>query len=191
MVQVDLPAAFTVGHVFAILAKKYLKVEPDLFKNKLLGPLNLYLSCGFSVAGLFLLIGWPSWEIMYIGSWVEAPFNRPLVAGAYVLFLIIMVVLGNIGFILGHYWLRKGKDRLVVFVAVIGGCLTILPFLLKWGVWWKVGTYQMITSGEGYSFWQPPFFHGWIVVMGYLALTTIISGIWFRKQNPGASENNL
>lgn len=182
MVQVDLPAAFTIGQIYAILAKKYLKAEPDLFNNKLLGPLNLYLSCGFSVVGLFLLIAWPSWEVMYIGSWVEAPFNRPLVAGAYVLFLIVMVILGNVGFILGHHWLRKGKDRLVAAGAIAGGILTALPFLLRWGVWWRVGTYQDITTGAGYSFWQPPFFYGWLVVMSYLVLTTVWTGIWFWKR---------
>jgi hypothetical protein len=149
MIQVDLPAAFTVGQVFALLSKKYLKGEPDIFTNKLLGPLNLYMTCGFSPAGLFLLIGWPAWEIMYITGWVEMPFNRPLVAGFYILFLIAMVLLGNLGFMLAHYWYRKGKDKWVVYGSIAGGILTVLPFLLRWGVWWKVGTLAEIEAGGG------------------------------------------
>jgi len=187
MIQVDLPGAFTVGQVFALLAKKYLKGEPDIFTNKLVGPLNVYLTCGFSPAGLFLLFGWPAWEIMYVTAWVENPFNRPLVAGFYVLFLIAMVLLGNLGFMLGHYWYKKGKDKWVVYGAIVGGILTVLPFLLRWGVWWNIGTYAEVTAGGGYSFWQPPFFHGWLVIMSYLAITTVLTGLWFKKRGNRAS----
>jgi len=182
MVQVDLPAAFTVGQVFAFLSKKYLKDEPGIFANKLLGPLNLYLSCGFAPVGMFLLIGWPAWEVMHVTGWVENPFNRPLVAGFYVLFLIAMVLLGNVGFILGHHWYKKGKDKWVIYGAVIGAILTFLPFLLKWGVWWNVGQYDEVMAGRGASFWKPPFFYGWLVVMSYFFIITILTGIWFKKR---------
>lgn len=187
MVQVDLPAAFAVGQVYALLAKKYLKSEPNLFLNKMTGVLNLYLSCGFSIAGMYLLIGWPSWEVMYTSAWVEDPFNRPAVAIFYILFLMAMVLLGNIGFILGHYWYRKGKDRLVVLGSVIGIILTFLPFLLKWGVWWTIGTHAEFGSGGGASFWQPPFFYGWLLVMGYFAVITVLVGIWFKKKGNESS----
>jgi hypothetical protein len=181
MVQVDLPAAFAVGQVFAFLSKNYLKKEPNLFKNKLTGPLNLYLSCGFSLAGMFLLIGWPSWEVMFTTNWVEDPFNRPLVAGFYILFLVFMILLGNLGFILGHLWYRKGKDKWVIYGSVIGIFLTFLPFLLKWGVWFKIGTYAEIKSGGGTGFFDPPFFYGWLVIMGYFVLSTVLTGMWFKK----------
>ncbi len=182
MVQVDLPAAFTVGQVFAFLSKKYLKKEPEIFANKLLGPLNLYLSCGFAPVGMFLLIGWPAWEVMHVTGWVENPFNRPLVAGFYVLFMIAMVLLGNVGFILGHQWYKKGKDKWVIYGAIIGAIVTFLPFLLKWGVWWNVGQYDEVMAGRGASFWKPPFFYGWLVVMSYFFIITILTGIWFKKR---------
>ncbi len=63
MVQVDLPAAFAVGHIYALLSKGYLKKEKRLFTNRLLGPLNFFLTCGFVPGGLFLLVGWPAWEV--------------------------------------------------------------------------------------------------------------------------------
>lgn len=181
MVQVDLPAAFTVGQVFALLSRKYLRGEADIFKHKLLGPLNFYLACCFSPVGLFLLIGWPAWEVMYVSFWVEKPFDRPLVAGFYVLFVVVMIILGNVGFILAHHWYRKGKDKFPIYGSVIGAVLTFLPFLLKWGVWWNIGPYSEVKAGGGYSFWAAPFFPGWLVVMSYLAVTTVLAGIWFRK----------
>lgn len=182
MVQVDLPAAFAVGQIFALLSKEYLKKEPRTFTNRLLGPLNFYLSCGFAPGGLFLLVGWPAWELMYATGWAEAPYNRPLAAGFYVLFAVIMVVLGNVGFIMAHRWYQKGKDAWVVYGSISGVALTLLPFLLNWGVWLKIGTYAELASRGGYSFWQPPFFSGWLAIMSYLAVCTIGMGIWLSKR---------
>lgn len=185
MVQVDLPAAFTLGQVFALLSKNYLKKEPDTFTHKLMGPISLYFTCCFSPGGLFLLIGWPAWEVMYTSNWWENPFDRPIAAACYVLFMIIMVLVGVLGFYLGHKWLRKGKDKWLVVGAVIGFLLTILPFLLKWGVWMKIGTYeQVVTKAAGYySFWKPPFFLGWLGIMSYLFLTGILMGLWLLKRD--------
>jgi hypothetical protein len=183
MVQVDLPAAFAVGQVYALLSKKYLKKEPDIFKHKLLGPLNLYLSCGLSMTGLFLLIGWPAWEVMYTTGWVENPFNRPLAVAYYILFVIGMMLLGNIGYMLAHYWYKKGRDKWVIVGSIVGLIATFLPFLLRWGVWWKIGTYAEVAGGGGTPFWSPPFFHGWLAIMSYFFIFTILMGIWFKKQD--------
>jgi hypothetical protein len=180
MVQVDLPAAFAVGQIYALLSREYLKKEPARLTHRLMGPLNFFLSCCFAPVGLFLLIGWPAWEVMYVTNWVEEPYDKPLVAGFYVLFGVVMVLLGNLGFALAHGWYRQGKDRWVMYGAGAGLFLTILPFLLKWGIWMRVGTYEEIRSGSGYSFWEAPFFNGWAVIMAYLCVTTALMGLWFR-----------
>lgn len=182
MVQVDLPAAFATGQLFALLSKNYLEKEPEILTSRLLGPFNFYMTCCFSPAGLFLLIGWPSWEVMYLTDWVERPFDRPLVAGFYVIFLMLILVLGNLGFTLGHRWIRLGRHRWVLWGAILGGLATVAPFLLRWGVWWTIGTHQDFLDGSGYSFWSPPFFWGWLVVMSYLAVSSVITGLWFLKQ---------
>ena len=181
MVQVDIPAAFAVGQIFGLLSKDYLRKEPQIILDRLLGPFNFYLACGFVPGGLYLLVGWPAWEVMYATPWFEAPFDRWLATGAYVLFTIALMVLGNLGFMLAHHWYRKGQDELVVYGAVIATALALLPFLLRWGVWWTVGTYAEIQVGQGYSFWQPPFFYGWLTIMSYLFAAGILCGWWFRK----------
>jgi hypothetical protein len=182
MVQVDLPAAFAIGQIFAFLSRDYLRRETHLFSHRLLGPLNLYLACCYAPVGMFLLVGWPAWEVMYRSSWVEQPYGRPWVAGFYVLFAVAMVLLGNLGFVLGHRWLRAGRDRWVVRGAAAGVVLTFLPFLLRWGVWWRVGTLAEIEAGAGDSFWQPPFFTGWLTVMSYFAVTLVLAGWWMRHR---------
>jgi hypothetical protein len=181
MIQVDLPAAFAIGQTFALLSSPYLKNEPDLITSKLLGPFNLYLSCGFALGGLFLLVGWPAWEAMYTVQWIENAFNNPPVAALYVLFYMGMIVLGNTGFLLGHFFYKKKKDRLVVAGIIIGCILTVLPFLMRWGCWLRVGTYAEVTSGGGYPFGSAPFFIGWLIMMIYLVVAGIGAGIWFIK----------
>lgn len=181
MIQVDLPAAFAVGQIFAFLSQKYLKKTQDKFCNKLTGPFNFYMSCGFVPAGLYLLIGWPSWEAMYTTSWVENTFNNPLVAGFYVLFMMAMILIGNFGFILAHHWYLQGKDKRVVLGSIIGVALALLPLLVRWGIWWKVGTYAQIQANQGYWFWQNPFFGGWLAAIGYMTIVTVLTGRWLKK----------
>ncbi len=181
MVQVDVPAAFAVGQVFALLSKDYLRRESQIVLHRLSGPFNFYLACGFVPGGLYLLIGWPAWEVMYATPWLENPFDRWLATGAYVAFMVLLMAVGNLGFMLAHRWYRKGKDRLVVWGAAMGTALALLPFLLRWGVWWTIGTYDEIQGGQGYSFWSPPFFKGWLTIMSYLLVASVLSGWWFLR----------
>lgn len=183
MIQVDLPGAFAVGHFCAFLSRHYLKQEPDKFTNNLMGPLNLYLSIFFVPAALFLLIGWPSWESMYLWSWLEFPYNKPLVSGFYVTFMIFLIVLGNFGFIFGHQLIRLGKDNLVFVISLFSLILTVLPFFLRWGVWMRIGTYADFHAGLGYSFWEPPFFYGWLFIISYLLIAMLIFWWWLWKRD--------
>lgn len=187
MVQVDLPAAFAYGQVYAMLSRRYLKKERSLFQSRLLGPLNLFLSVCFAPVGMFLLIGWPAWEVMYSTDWMENPFDRPLVAAFYVLFEISMIFIGNAGYITAHAWYRREKDNLVLIGAITSSFLAILPFALRPGVWWNIGTYSQVQQGAGYSFWDSPFFGGWLVFMSYLAISSILAGIWFKKRGDALS----
>lgn len=183
MIQVDLPASFVIGQTFAMLSKTYLKKENDLYTSKLLGPFNMYLSCGFTTVGLFLLVGWPAWEYMYVSQWVENVYNHPLIAAFYILFVIVMILLGNLGYILGHYWYRTKRDKLVAWGLITGLVLTFLPFLINWGCWKRIGTYAEVKAGGGYLFGEAPFFNGWLGIMTYLLLTGVLFGLWFRAKS--------
>jgi hypothetical protein len=180
MVQVDLPAAFAIGQVFAALSRRYLQQEPHLFSHRLLGPFNFFMACCYVPVGMFLLIGWPAWEIMYVSDWLDNPFDRPAVAGFYVAFGVVMMLLGNAGFILAHHWYRQGRAAWVRIGIGVGALLTGLPFLLKWGVWMQVGTHAAVQGGRGYSFWDAPFFHGWLVIMSLMVVSIVGMGLILR-----------
>jgi len=189
MIQVDLPAAFTIGQGFALISGSYLRKETQLFTSRLLGPFNIYLVSGFAVGGMFLLTGWPAWEFMYKYQWIENTFDNPLVAGFYILFLIAMIILGNVGYILGHYFILQGKSRYSWYGLILGLILTFLPFLLDWGIWNRIGSYAQVQQGEGYSFFSPPFFHGWLGIMSYMLVAGVLFGIWFYKMSKKLSKN--
>jgi len=184
MVQVDIPAAFTLGQFFALATKKYLRGEPNLFTSRLLGIFAFYLTFGFIPVGMYFMVGWPAWEVMYVTGWVENTFNNLPVIYFYVGFMMLMIVLGYVGYILGHYWYRKGKDILVVIGATVGTILTLLPFALRWGVWFTIGTYADFVAGTGYSFFKPPFVIGWLVIMLYwVGMTVLFASISNKLSN--------
>lgn len=182
MLQVDLPAAFAIGQAYAFLSRNYLKKENNLYTSKPLGVLNVYLSCGFVPGGLYLISAYPAWEAMYKTGWLDTPFNNPPVAYFTVAFVMLMVLLGNAGYIFAHWCYKTGKDKVVPWTIAIGFFLTILPFIIDWGVWMKIGTYAEVSRGGGYSFWEPPFFYGWAIIMSWLTVTTIVAGVWFKKK---------
>lgn len=182
MIQVDLPAAFAIGQTYAFLSKDYLKKEKNLYTSKPLGILNVYLGCGFVPGGLYLICAYPAWEAMYKTAWLDKPFDNPPVAYFTVLFVVLMILLGNLGYIFGHWCYKAGKDKIVPWTMALGYFLTALPFIVDWGVWMKIGTYEdVVIKGGGYSFWQPPFFYGWAIIWIWLIVTAVGTGIWFKK----------
>ena len=132
------------------------------------------------MGGLFLLVGWPAWEFMYVSSWFENAYDNPIVVASYILFVIAMILIGNLGYILGHYWYKTKHDRFVVWGLLTGLVLTFLPFLLKWGSWKLIGNYAEVSAGKGYPFGEAPFFNGWLGIMAYMIITGVLFGIWFR-----------
>ncbi len=144
--------------------------------------LNVYLSCGFVPGGLYLISAYPAWEAMYKTGWLDTPFDNPPVAYFTVFFVMLMVLLGNAGYLVGHWCYRHGREKIVPWTIAAAVFLTLLPFLLNWGVWMRVGTYEAVMGGGGYSFWEAPFFYGWAIIMSWLSVTTVAAGVWFKKR---------
>jgi hypothetical protein len=185
MVQVDLPGAFAVGQIFAILSRKYLIKTDSKFDHKLMAPLNWYLTFIFAPVGMFLLVGWPGWECMYWWRCVERPMFRPFIALFYVLFYVAMVAIGNLSYILAHHLYLKGKDKLVNVLAVIGVIGTFLPFVLWPFTWLHVGTYSQyhaIPRETTNMFRIPSFFVPWLLIMSYFVIGTVLFGLWLKRK---------
>ena len=118
---------------------------------------------------------------MYEAQWIENTFNNPIISAFYIAFVIAMIIFGNFGYILGHYWYYKGKDTNVLIGLVLGIILSFLPFFLNWGVWKYIGAYDEIMNGKGYPIFSGEFFQGWIGIMLFMITTAVIAGLWFMK----------
>lgn len=185
MVQVDIPAAFAVGQILAILSKRYLKKENLKFFHKLMGPLNWYYTFIFAPVGMFLLVGWPGWECMYWWKWVERPMFNPFIALFYVLFYMSMVAIGNFSYILAHHLYLKGKEKIVNILTVIGLIGTVLPFILWPFTWFHVGTYDQyhaVPRQTTSMFKTPSFFYPWLFIMGFFVIGTLGFCFWLKKK---------
>ncbi len=186
MVQVDLPGAFAIGQIFALLSRTYLKKEKNKITHRLMAPISWYFTLIYAPVGLFLLIGWPAWEVMYWWEWVENPAANPWAAGFYIIFFFAMVIIGHISYIIGHSLCLKGKDNTVIILAVLFCILTLLPFFLWPMTWNHVGTYAQYhavpkeTTG---MFTTPSFFFPWLIIITYLVAGSIIFGLWLKRHS--------
>lgn len=184
MVQVDLPGAFAIGQIFAILSKTYLKKEKRLFRHRLMGPVSTYFSIMFAPVGLFLLICWPGWENMYWWEWVEKPASNPLVSFFYIGFYMAMIVIGCASYMLSHTLYRKGKDQAVNWLCITSIIVSILPFFLWPFTWYHVGTYAQyhaVPKQTGTLFNTPAFLYSWLIMVVYFVVTLVGFSFWLKK----------
>ena len=176
MVQVDIPAAFVMGQVYALVAQKSLKKEPSYYENRFLVMVNWYMSLILGPTGLFLLLGWPGWETMYQWGWIETPQFRPFVALFYIFFLMIMVVLGNVGFIFTHWLIRQNKIEIAKILLVFSIILTFSAFIIDIKALFFVGTYEAYHRHTAKFILGSSFIFSWFIIMSYWIIGSILMG---------------
>ncbi len=184
MIQVDIPGAFAAGQIFAFLSKEYLKNEEHKLTHRLMGPVGWYFSLMYAPVGLFLLIGWPAWEGMFWWKWVEEPAFHPPTAFFYIGFYFAMILIGHASYVFAHSLYRKGEDKTVKILVIVGVVLTLLPFVLWPFTWSHVGTYDQyhsVPKATTPMFSTPSFLYSWMAVMGYFVMASIVFGIGLRK----------
>jgi hypothetical protein len=183
-VQVDIPAAFAAGQIFAMLSREYLAGEKDLFTHRLAGPVAAYFSVMFTPPALFLLICWPAWESMYQWEWVEHPAMDPTVSFFYIGFYMSMVIIGCGSYVTAHSLYRRGKDLFVKAAAITGVIIAVLPFFIHPFTWYYVSTYARyhgVPRTTTTMFSNASFFFSWLAVMGFALISSVYFGMWLRK----------
>jgi hypothetical protein len=190
MVQLDIPAAFAVGQLFAYVGRKRIKREAEVSDGK--KPPVYYRYLFYSVffssvvivpAGLYLICGWPGWEQIYWSKRFETVIHAGWVNALLpTLFILGIVLAGFSGFRLAYHWITTGKERrvlpafigvLVLAAAVVAACYP--SFLL-------VGTFDQYHQLNGETrdamatVWDNAydFGYGWVGVMVYFTLSLII-----------------
>lgn len=199
MVQVDVPAAFAMGQVYALIAKQSLSKEPSLLGNRFITLNNWYVTLILAPVGLFLLVGWPGWETMYRWSWVESVQFHPFTALFYILFLAAMVIIGNAGFIIAHRLYLRNKDQTAKKLLVVSIIISLSAFLIDINAPFSIGTFEEYHNGESIKVTRllvketekdrnqagstlsdaRSFFIAWFFIMLYWVMGSILMGIKF------------
>lgn len=191
MLQVDLPGAFALGQVFAIISKKYLEKNKNRFTHQLMGPISWYFALVYAPIGMFALVSWPAWETMYWWEWIEHPDFNPAVAFFYVAFYMSMILLGIISYILAHSLLLSSKDRTVNVLAILGAIAAFLPFFLWPDNWYYIGTYAQFNAAPRQAtiiLKTPSFLFPGLLAIGYFVIGTVFFGFWLKKYSSNLSE---
>jgi hypothetical protein len=174
MVQVDIPAAFAMGQLLAMVGRKSLKTGQPSVRDRFLVLTNWYTSLILGTTGLFLLVGWPGWETMYQWSWVENPQFKPMVALFYIVFLVLMVILGNAGFLMSYRLIRSNREALAKTILALSVIGTFAPFLIDIKAPFYIGTYQQYHAGQASLIFNSPFICSWFGIMLFWVIGSIV-----------------
>jgi len=174
MVQVDIPAAFAMGQLLALAGRKSLKTGQPSVRHRFLLLTNWYTSLILGTTGLFLLVGWPGWETMYQWAWVENPQFKPLAALFYIVFLVLMVVLGNAGFLISCRLIRSNREALAKALLVLSVIGTFAPFLIDIRAPFYIGTYQQYHTGRALLIFNSPFIYSWFGIMLFWVIGSLV-----------------
>lgn len=145
MVQVDIPAAFVCSQVFAWSGRRWLADEKPSWTGRYTAIAFAYSAMVVGACGLYLLAGWPEWEVMY---WFEsvrmdtANFGNALLALVAPLFIVVTGLAGGAGFMLAHQWARAGKPRRILVALWTGAALAVAMFALNPSAPMFVGHYH-------------------------------------------------
>jgi hypothetical protein len=174
MVQVDIPAAFAMGQLLAVVGRKSLKTGQPSVRDRFLLLTNWYTSLILGTTGLFLLVGWPGWETMYQWAWVENPQFKPMVALFYIVFLVLMIALGNAGFLMSYRLIRSNRDSLAKAILALSVIGTFAPFLIDIKAPFYIGTYQQYHTGRALLVFNSSFIFSWFGIMLFWVIGSVV-----------------
>jgi hypothetical protein len=104
MVQVDVFWSYGLASGLTLAASKPLAKVPDVWGNKYLVGILLWIAALFAPSGMYLLWQFPGWETMYVaGSHADIP------AWLVALFGITNVTQGLLGYYVTSKYIRAGK----------------------------------------------------------------------------------
>ncbi len=173
-VQIDIPAAFAMGQLMAVVGRKSLKTGEPSIRNRFLLWTNWYMSLILCPAGFFLLVGWPAWETMYQWAWIENPQFHSLVALFYILFLMVIVILGNVGFLMSYWLIRHNKDTLAKVIVALSLLSVVAPLLIDIKAPFFIGTYQQYHTGKASLIFGSSFFFSFFAIMLFWAIGSVV-----------------
>jgi hypothetical protein len=161
MVQVDIPAAFAIGTMFADAARKQLQNGGPQYYYKILLKNNIFQIFFFSWIPVYFILNYFGWETTHMwwheDSVTAYPFFVPI-------FLVIFFAAGNAGFLLGHHLVTSGKivANRVVYVALF--IYSAAWIFAQTDSTFRLGTFAQWQAGNAPWFYEDPTFLAMLII---------------------------
>jgi hypothetical protein len=184
MLAIDIPIALLAGQALAESGKNMLKSDDPNHHYFMKSIVLLFAVFFITPVPFYFFLGWPAWEVNFLWQWQDNIHDSPIKAA--VSFAIFLFTVGPtyIGFLIGKYWLRKGKDVLVrigyILMAVLVGVIVYVTRDITFNI---ASTYDKFQAKEFYSFWSHPFFTGWLLVTIYFWGALFVCYFLIRKKD--------
>jgi hypothetical protein len=151
LVQIDVPVAFAIGSIFADAAHKQLRTGGPEYFYHTFSCNNIFQIFFFSWIPVYFLLNYFGWETTHMWWYEDSVTAYPY----YVpIFMIVFFLAANLGFLLGHWLVKKGllwTNRIVYIIIFIYS-----------GVWifgqtdstFRLGTYNQWVAGNAPWFYE-------------------------------------
>ena len=130
MLAIDIPIALLAGQALAESGRNMLKGNDPNRHYFMKTSVILFAVFFITPVPFYFFLGWPAWEVNFLWRWQDNIHDSPIKAA--VSFAVFLLTVGPtyIGFLVGKYWIRKGKDILVrigyILMAVLVGVIVYL-----------------------------------------------------------------
>ena len=184
MLAMDIPISVMSGMLLAEGGKNLIVNEGK--NNKLL---LRYIALAYSAIFIFptpvyYFLGWPAWEINYVGSWADNIFDKPVKAAFSYVLLACAVLPTWFGLEIGMCLIKKGKDKLnriiYLLLFVLTGVIILLLFKETFNV---ASTYEKYYAGETYSLLKTDFITGIGLTYIYFWGSLAMFYFWLKKKS--------
>ncbi|MBI5875026.1 MAG: hypothetical protein HZB81_04150 [Deltaproteobacteria bacterium] len=183
MLAIDIPISLLAGLALAEAGKKILK-SGDAQGYRFMRTTIVFFAVFFiTPIPFYFFMGWPAWETNFLWKWPDNIHDSPLMASVSFAAFILTVGPAYLGFEVGRYLIKNGRENLVRAGYISMGILVgVIVFLTRDITFNIASTYARYEAKEFYSFWSHPFFTGWLIVTIYFWGSLVIFYLWIKKK---------
>lgn len=184
MLAIDVPIALLSGLALAESGKNMLKGNDPHQQYFMKSIVLLFAVFFITPVPFYFFLGWPAWEVNFLWRWQDNLHDSPIKAA--VSFAVFLFTVGPtyVGFLVGRYWLRQGRDILVrigyLLMAALVGVIVYVTRDITFNI---ASTHEKFQAKQFYSFWSHPFFTGWLLVTIYFWGALFVFYFWIRTRD--------
>jgi len=183
MLAMDIPISAMSGMILAEGGKKLILSDGKNDKLLMRFITLAYAAIFIFPTPVYFFLGWPAWELNYMGSWADSIFDTPIKAAFSYVLLACAVLPTWLGMEIGMKLIQKGKDKLnrIIYISlfVVTGIIILSLYKETFNV---ASTSVKYTSGDTYSLFRTDFITGVSLTYVYFWGSLAIFYFYLKKK---------